>query len=380
MAARAEGIDERHARSCRSRDDGGRCNCSPSFQVNLWDGRSQKRIRKTFRTLTEAKAWRQDAAGALRAGTLRASDGRTVKEVADKWIEEARPGLVRNRSGDVYKPKAVRSYAGSLRLHVFPELGARKFSHVRRVDVKNLVDKLHKEGLSPSTVLCSILPLKAIYRRAVARGEVPINPTSGLEMPAIRGKRDRIVSPEQAVTLLAALKENDRPLWATAMYAGLRCGELQALRWEDVEFLDGVIHVRRGWDAVEGEIAPKSRTGIRRVPMPSILRECLEALYARSPGNGLVFGNDGSPFDPRRVAERAKAAWKARDLGGLTLHECRHTYASFMIAAGANAKAVSTYLGHATIAITMDRYGHLMPGNEAEAADLLDVFLAGARN
>ncbi len=62
------------------------------------------------------------------------------------------------------------------------------------------------------------------------------------------------------------------------------------------------------------------------------------------------------------------------------MHECRHTYASFMIAAGANAKALSTYLGHATIAITMDRYGHLMPGNEAEAAELLDAFLTGARS
>src|ERR1022692_1177658 len=109
MSARAEGIAERHARSCRSSDDGGRCNCSPSFQVNLWDGRSQKRIRKTFGTLTEAKAWRQDAAGALRAGTLRASDGRTVREVAERWLEDARAGVVRNRSGDLYKPSAIRT-------------------------------------------------------------------------------------------------------------------------------------------------------------------------------------------------------------------------------------------------------------------------------
>jgi integrase len=376
MAARAEGIDERHARSCRSKDDGGRCNCSPSYQVNLWDGRSQRRIRKTFRTLTEAKGWRQDASGALRAGMLRASDGRTVRQVAEQWLEDARTGLVRNRSGDVYKPKAIRSYDGSLRLHVFPTLEARKFSQVRRVDVQNLVDNLHKDGLSASTVLCSILPLKAIYRRAVARGEVPVNPTSGLEMPAIRGKRDRIVSPEQAVTLLEAVSIKDRPLWATAIYAGLRCGELQALRWEDVEFLEGVIHVRRGWDAVEGEIAPKSRTGVRKVPMPSILRGHLEGLFRRARDAELVFGMDGRPFDPRRVGERAKVAWKARDLDGLTMHDCRHTYASFMIAAGANAKALSTYLGHATIAITMDRYGHLMPGNEAEAAELLDAYLA----
>jgi len=78
---------------------------------------------------------------------------------------------------------------------------------------------------------------------------------------------------------------------------------LQALRWEDVEFLDGVIHVRRGWTPWKGEIAPKSRTGIRRVPMPSILRECLEALYARRLAMGFVFRTRmGVPFDPRRVA------------------------------------------------------------------------------
>ena len=372
MATRAEGIDERHTRSCKSRDDGGRCNCSPSYQVNLWDGRSQKRIRKTFRTLTEAKAWRQDAAGALRAGTLKAGDGRTVKQVADRWLEDARSGVVRNRSGDTYKPSAIRSYETALRLRALPKLGTRKFSQIRRVDVQELVDELHKDGAHASTISNTILPLKAIYRRACSRGEVAVNPTSGLEMPAIRGKRDRIVTPEHAATLLQALDADPRALWATAMYAGLRAGELRALRWDDVQFLEGVIHVQRGWDDVEGEIAPKSRTGVRKVPMPTILRGHLEDLYARRGGpSGLVFG----PFNRQTVSRRAQAAWKARGLDGLTLHECRHTYASLMIAAGANAKALSTYMGHANIAITMDRYGHLMPGNEAEAAELLDAYL-----
>ena len=74
------------------------------------------------------------------------------------------------------------------------------------------------------------MPLRAIFRRAVARGELAVNPTSALELPAVRGRRDRIVSPEQAAQLLVALPERDRPLWATALYAGLRRGELQALR------------------------------------------------------------------------------------------------------------------------------------------------------
>ena len=74
------------------------------------------------------------------------------------------------------------------------------------------------------------MPLRAIFRRAVSRGEVAVNPTTGLELPAVRGRRDRIASPEEAAALLAALPEEERPLWATALYAGLRRGELMALR------------------------------------------------------------------------------------------------------------------------------------------------------
>ena len=92
-----------------------------------------------------------------------------------------------------------------------------------------------------------------------------------------------------------------------------------------------------------------------------------------------MFGSTAaSPFSPSPVRERADAAWKCGGLDPITLHECRHTFASLMIAAGVNAKALSTYMGHANISITLDRYGHLMPGNEDEAAGLLDAYLARA--
>jgi integrase len=89
-----------------------------------------------------------------------------------------------------------------------------------------------------------------------------------------------------------------------------------------------------------------------------------------------VFGvSECSPFSPTTLQERADRAWRAAKLERVTPHALRHTYASFMIAAGANAKALSSYLGHASIQITYDRYGHLMPGNEAEAARLMDAYL-----
>src|SRR4051812_34374336 len=78
----------------------------------------------------------------------------------------------------------------------------------------------------------------------------------------------------------------------------------------------------------------------------------------------------------KSLSDRAGRAWKRAGLQPITLHECRHTFASLMIAAGVNAKALSTYMGHASVTITLDRYGHLMPGNEREAAGLLDAFLS----
>jgi integrase len=227
--------------------------------------------------------------------------------------------------------------------------------------------------------------LRALYRRAVTRGDAIVNPTAGLLLPAVRGKRDRIASPTEADKLVAALPKCDRGLWATAFLAGLRRGELMALDFEHAYNSSGVanvIAVERSYDPVAGEfIEPKSEAGRRRVPVTQELRNHLTA-HHRCVGRevGLLFGRTATrPFDDRAVKIRAEKAWCAVGLTPITLHEARHTYASLLIAAGVNSKAVSTYMGHASITITLDRYGHLMPGNEAEAADLLDAYLARER-
>jgi integrase len=212
------------------------------------------------------------------------------------------------------------------------------------------------------------------------------NPATGLELPAVEGRRDRIASPTEATKLLNALAAwssttNDVPLWATALYAGLRRGELQALQEGDVDLERGVIQVRHSWDDKEGMIETKSRASARTVPIAAALRHHLLAHQLRRgrPTTGLVFGRTATqPFSPSSVRLRALSAWrnaKPEPLTPIGLHECRHTFASLMIAAGVNAKALSTYLGHSSIQITLDRYGHLMPGNEREAARLLDRYL-----
>ena len=317
---------------------------------------------------------------ALRRGTMSAGSTGTLREAAAKWLEGVKSGAIRNRSGHAYKPSAIRGYEAVLITRVLPALGGLRFSEIRRVDLQDFAERLCADGLDPSTVRNTLMPLRAIFRRSVARGEVAANPTSGLELPAVEGTRDRIASPGEAAELLPALPERDRALWATAMYAGLRRGELLALRWEDVDLATGVIHVERSWDVKEGAVDPKSRAGRRTVPIPAVLRDYLVEHKLRSGRHvGLVFGTSyAQPFTPSNVRKRANAAWTQAGLGPIGLHECRHTFASLMIAAGVNAKSLSAYMGHSSVTITLDRYGHLMPGNESEAAQRLDAYLADA--
>jgi integrase len=377
----AEGIRKRHSKGCGARE-GGRCNCNAGYEAWVFSKRDRKKIRKTFAREAEAKSWRTDALSALAKGGLRATKPTKLREAWDIWYAGAKAGTVTNRSGDPYKPSALRSYERAMRLRVLPVFGEVKPVDLHRPNIQEFADGLLSEGLSPSAIKVTLLPLRAVLRRAVARGELVANPCDGLELAAVRSRRERIASPGEAESLLASLRESDRAIWATAMYGGLRRGELQALRAEDVDLAHGVIRVEHGWDEREGEIELKSRAGRRRVPISAILRDFLIEHRVRVPREGgeLLFGRTATDaFNTKALQDRADTAWKAAGLTRITLHECRHTFASLMIAAGVNAKALSTFMGHASVAVTYDLYGKLMPGSEAEAAGLLDAYLDAQR-
>ena len=206
----AKGITERHARSCRHRD--GRCTCTPTFKVQVWDAKAGKRITETFTTITAARQWRQDAYAALRAGTLTADRGPTLDEAAAVWLEAARAGIVRNRSGETYKPGTLRNYEQNLRLRVLPELGHERLRDLDLPRLQRYVDRLAAEGLAAQTIGLTVAPLRAIYARANRLGEVQVNPTRGLAMPAPRPPERRIASPAEVAAVLAAVAPEDQAL------------------------------------------------------------------------------------------------------------------------------------------------------------------------
>ena len=217
----AEGIITRHSRGCPAKRSG-RCSCNPTYQPRVWSPREKRYINGPTATLkSEAKAWRVDALAALKKGQMQTATKAILDDAAADFVEGAKDGTIRNRQMERYKPSAVRAYETALNLHILPRLGLVRLSDVTRNDLQDLADELLADGKSPSMVRNTIMPLRAIYNRAIHRGEVSINPTTGLRLPALEDRRDRIATPE-AEALLAVLPARERVVWATAFYAGLR--------------------------------------------------------------------------------------------------------------------------------------------------------------
>jgi integrase len=403
-----EGIYARHRKSCpNAGQPEWSCGCPTSYQAQAWSKRDGRRPTRTFPRLREAVKWRNDARSAVQSGKLAGSRALTLRRASEDFMEAAETKLVLNRSGRPYKPSALRSYRTALDLRILPDYGAHPVIELRRSDWQRLVTTLHKQGLAPSTIRNTFDPVRAIYRRLLSLDEVDVNPTRGLEFPVAEEARDRVAAPAEGALLLAALSYPEKAIYATAMYAGMRRGELQAVEDADVDLDANLIEVRHSWDQEAGRVAVKTKAGRRSLPIPRVLRPILLDHRMRRPWReGLFFGREhDKAFTPSTIRRRAREAWgwkeipntkrsgprttwvKAREdaLEPIGLHECRHTFASLMIAAGiraernpvAIAKQLCTLMGHASITQTLDRYGHLFPGSEGEAAAALDAYLEG---
>jgi integrase len=378
----ATGIRKLHSKGCPGRD-GARCRCGAGYEAWVYLPRERRKVRKTFKLEAEAKSWRADALVAANRGTLRPirRDPRTLAEALTEYVEGMRTGAVRPKGRAAYKPNTVRSYGRAVSRHIEgSRLGAIRVGDVRRQDVQTFADELLATGLEAATVSNVLNPVQAFYRRAIDRDELAYNPAERIDLPTGEASRPkRIASADEASALLAALEERDRPLWATAFYAGLRRGELQALRWCDVDLGASLTRVERSWDQYEGAIEPKSRSSRRTVPVLAVLRDYLDELKlsVQADGQALVFGRSpGTPFAPMALDKRAKRRWKSAKLEPITLHECRHTFGSLLIDAGANPKAIQEFMGHSKIQTTFDLYGHLLPGSHDEVRQRMDAYLA----
>lgn len=382
-----EGIQERHKQACATHNGSGRCNCTRSYRAAVYDPRTKEnRYSGWRRDLGEVQKWRTQAqrelGAELRAGVTPAGQSPILREEWQAWLKGARAGAISNRNGHRFKPSTLDGYERAWRNHIDAEFGHKRIGTITHRELQKWVDRKGAEGSTRSTINNALDPLRNLFRRALKRGEVRTNPTTDLDLPARAEEEVKIVSVEEAAALIDALPAGEQALWATAFYAGLRRGELRSIRWRHIDLPPhgiGTMTVLHSWsDAEEGD--PKSKAGRRRVHIVPQLASYLRA-HRKPTGRGeddLVFGRRADkPFEPTTVRSRALKAWKENDpqLEPVTLHQCRHTAASFLIHAGANAKAISEAMGHSSIEITFNRYGHLMKGNEQEVGKLLARYL-----
>lgn len=393
------GINVRHRRTCPGSRNDGRC-CQPSYRAEVYDQRVGRKIRATFSSKAAAKLWRQDAIVALRHGEIANVNpaGRTVGTALNQLIAGMHDGTVLDRSGRRYRPATIRSYQSAAQKYLKPALGRLRLGDVRRADTQALVDRLHQQGLSGSTIRNKLDPLRVVYRRALQDDEVTRNPAEKLRLPALDPTPRRVANPDRVGVLLVALPPGERAAWSTAFYAGLRAGELRALRWRHVDFDHGVIRVEAGWDDQEGEQDTKTAAGARTIPLVGRLRADLAShkLLTGRQADDLCFGRTAtSAFVRSTLRSRALKAWgwkqvlnpkatspkhlwvKARPdaLEPLTPHEGRHCCASYLAAAGLTPKETQTAMGHADIRTTMNVYAKAVPGWEEGATVKLDAYL-----
>jgi integrase len=362
------------------------------YLAEAYDSATKRRVYRTFTSPAAARNWRRDMQVSLARGEARASVPTTMRAAYSQWFEKAEAGEVRARGGAQYKPSVLHSYRLSFEGRLLASFGRVKVGELRRSQIQHVVDAWVAEGLAPQTIRNHVTALRVLLKWCVRTELVAVNPCDGLELPAGGAKRDRIAPPDEAIELLGALqRRSDRALMATAFFAGLRRGELMALRWEDVDLASRTITVQRSYDPTSQQfVAPKSKAGVRTLGIPLLLVPFLEGERTAA-GVGLVFTADrGGPFSDSAVRLRAMGDWgwrydrpekawtktRADALDPIGLHEARHTYASLLIAANVNVKTISEWMGHSSITITLDRYGHLLPGSAKVALGLLDEFLS----
>lgn len=267
-----------------------------------------------------------------------------------------------------------RSYAGHVRNHVTPAIGHVRLEKLQPADIRRFLDALPAKGLSKASVVRVRATLSVALNRAVDLGHIAYNPVTRAKAPRPpAGKvRHKPMDSDELKRFLKFARVHEVgshrlwPVWALLAGTGMRLGEALSLRWEDVSFAAGTVHVREG----------KSDTSTRTIPLPAWAQEALEDHQnASGEHRGLVFHTaTGRPLDGRNVHRWYKALLEEAGVEDRRLHDLRHTFATRVLEQTGNLQVVSELLGHASISITSAFYvSSASTAKRAAAASLDDL-------
>ena len=299
----------------------------------------------------------------------------TFKEHANLWLSLPHD----------WKESTRESYLNILNNYIFPAFGSTPINGIKRKDLKLFFDGLLSKGVATNTVALIRSPISGVLSHALDSELIEHNPIVGLKLGKKTSMEFEPLSKEDVILLLKNIQDYEDgafyPSILLALRTGMRIGEIKALKWKDLDFENRLIEVKRSCRR-ERVTSPKNGKS-RRVDMTPHLAETLQALQTDRKRNALQKGRPFSEWvfvNNRGRMMRYKAFRKAlleclkkAGLRKIRIHDLRHTYATIRLLSGHNIGDVSYQLGHSSIKITYDTYGHWLPGKFKSEVDELDT-------
>jgi integrase len=363
-----------------------------SLNMGWEDG---KRKRKHFYAATAAEVRDQllKARSDQSRGLPVAVERQTVEQYLDHWLEHTLKAKA--------KPRSYESFSTIARLHIKPSLGRIQLHKLAPQHIQKLLDEKSKAGLSPQTVTNIRTVLRSALSQAMKWNLVSRNTAALVNAPRIPHKRIEPLDPEHARKLLETAKGGRyEAIYTVALTLGMRRGEVLGLRWADIDFDGRAIRVNQSVQRLSTGSSDKGQKselqatetktdGSRRtIALPDSVVRALRAHRARQAQDRLVAGiswrdqdlvftnRSGRPIEPILLHRDYKALLKKAGLPTtLRFHDLRHSAASLLLAQGVHPRAIMELLGHSSITVTMNVYGHVMPAMMRDAADKMDAIL-----
>jgi integrase len=339
------------------------------WRARYWgpDGRQHSR---SFARKTDAQRWLTEVEHERSQGTW--TNPALGRVRFSEWEREWQ-----QTTNDVRPTTAVRNQM-LLDRYLLPRFGALPLASIGHREVRAWVAELSAKGLAPATVHKCYQVLSKILAAAVESGMIPRSPCRQIPLPKIERAEMRFLTVTEVRRLAAAVGPAYRALVLLGAYGGLRIREMAGLRHKRLDLAAGMVEVVT---EMHGHLylgPPKTTAGRRRVGLPRAVIEALqEYLAGRSiePDSFVFALSNGSPLRTANFRTRVwRPATRAAGLGGLRIHDLRHTAVALWIAAGAGPKKVAARAGHTSVSFTLDRYGHLYPEADLALRDRLDRF------
>ena len=313
--------------------------------------------------LAVARRLRDEFVSEIKAGRIVRCKA-TFGKVAGEWLQ----GQERLAELGELRRRTYEGYESNLRLHVLPALGRRLIQSIQADDLVAWTQGQIATGASANSVRNRYMPLRLVLGHAARYGYVPLNVADLLtrrERPKAGERRIHYLNGEDIEALIHHATERYRPGIAMSVFLGTRLSELLGIRWRDIDFSEGVVHITGQVDS-RGQRLPYAKTeaGHREIVLMDGLAQELRRLKLRSAFSSneeyVISSEVGTPMSARNIAQRGLGpACLAANLSGVTFHVLRHTYASILIAQGNDPAYVAAQMGHARPSMTLDTYTFL---------------------